>query len=406
MKRASIDSRPISSAFRNGRLNVMADSRKFRFPFIELLTFSVVVLATVIVLYPGADKYVVSLVKGPVPADEIDDSSTPERPMPVIAMAEETQTLEQRVNNDFEGSLTSDFPVPGTQLPADGQLEFQDDLQANSGQLAPVYEEVEIEPLPVEDLEPIDMAPIDVETFEVVNTESDFDIEDDLQQLPMSTEEYSEAVTLTAPLSMDDNTIPEAEFTTDIEPAPGSIPTSQISVEMSSVLSSNMQSEISSTYEFEEESVQTGTRDDLPVIRQLPPQQRRTLRAVEGVLTPSIPPEDKTTARPAPVRIDNDAVHWRSAVVKNQLFHENELEPALKQTVAPKIETASLPVLPQPIIPQPFARGFIPEHIPGERAPMMSQEMQDNNDFEFRPLKKEQIAPKVGPVQGIPNPLR
>ena len=385
----------------------MTESRKFRFPFIELLSIAIVVAASVIALYPGADKYVVSLVKGKTSAD-LDSLESIENDLdqPTTAthlassqlgayqfftagkLETETQTLEQRTrNNSFEAPESTGVPIDtAPMLAADEQLGFADD-----NQITRVPEDHMVSAL---------TAP--VHSLDTTFDEPDFDNTiPDLPDLPE--EQFIEdgsTIELTAPLAVDD-VAPETEFTTELEPAPSSIPNSQISLELPS------------NYDMDEDIIPVEPEDTRPEVRQLPIWEPDTMRVIEGSLTPAVSPLRKlpqhttTFVNPTIDDTDDEAVTWRSTVVKNKLFYENDLEPAIKQIAAPKIQTASLPEFPasRPRVPQPFAGGFIPEHIPGQKARMMSREMlEGNNDFEL----PEPTAIPAQPIQRSPktNPLR
>lgn len=400
----------------------MSESRKFRFPFIELLSIATVVLASVIVLYPGADKFVVSLVTGKAPAEEfVHDYSNAADPMlPNVAASDETneiRSLEQR-------SQDNDFVIPGTQSSVQS-------TPVSTDQTSPYFTAV-LPELPVEPSQQDD-APMNTEFAEdQMVVEAPSDPVDARSEDSFADDQF--VVGLQAPLTIESDDIPEAEFTSENDPAPNKIPTSQISSEMpfqQESMESNFESEMI-TIESEvdtnsDPTVDRETNDDFTQIRYLPLMDPNNLRVVEGSLTPTVSPNlqrllpngfhqsqsgqtvVKNNTRENP---EDQSVAWKSAVVQNPHLHKNDLKPALKQITAPKIQTARLPEMPsrQPTVKpeplQPFARGFIPEHVPGEKAKMMSQAMQDNNDFasgEVVALPVKNASPNSIPLSSDPK---
>lgn len=390
----------------------MPESKKFRLPIIELLSIAIVVVASVIVLYPGADKYVVSMVKGTSPVDEVVDHPNPEFTTAATTNADNevaTQTLEQRIqNNSFEAPELASVPVRSTPiLPVDEQvLEFTEVVQPTEDHLVSTA----ATPLaPLTPMTPLD--PPDETSFDNEFVDGQFEVETAIENLPEE-EPFidNDSVVLTAPL-VDDNVIPEAEFTTEFEAAPSSIPTSQISLELPS------------NYDVDEDLIPVESEEDeSPEIRQLPIWEPESMRVIEGSLTPAVSRLNKklpkTTNATKNEHADDESVAWRSTVVKNKLFHQNDLKPTVKQVAAPKIQTARLPdihsVRAMPSVPQPFANGFIPEHVPGEKSRMMSRVMQENNDFAL-PALSGPATPETPSTAAAParqsagqtsNPLR
>ena len=390
----------------------MTEPKKFRFPIIELLSLSVIILGAVIVLWPAGDKYVYKLVTGKEPNDGgelVEDTLTNTRPNLVYApgsnksitqkIAAEIRSLPGMANNKFlphaqisgeiQGVISSDNsfetpdPVelndlnepnePPAALPADSivddstlnePLSFDESIDSASQHLVPE--------LPAPDADNQFMAPA-IDSITETQFEEDQFVELGLPEAQDDSENFSADTELTSPL----------------DAAPEQAPSNQINHELDSdytldsVPDLTPPASVVETSEMTIESIQLQsdmTRNDMPKVRQLPVWEPQPMRVVNGSLTPMTTPQPSPSGWHKEIS-DEGAVVWKSDVAVQQELPANELAPTVKQVVAPRIQTARLPQLPRP---QPlFTGGIVPEHVPGAKQKMMSETMQSENDFEL-----------------------
>ena len=334
----------------------MTQVSKKRLPIIEVTALVVIALCASIVLLPNGDRYVIKLVTGNEPNHDnyaprlIDQANVPfvTDQLPPLTELPEESSFHARLaidpNDDVDVELNETDSDSGEFLPADdAPIEFDDshhleidaeefdtELQLNSpGEDPSSYEEIQSS----QELFEVRSDP-ELSVSDQVGEES---FGQGFQELEQLRDEFRE------------------ETARDLEPKNTDI-------------------------------------NDVP-IRQLPA-WNEGLREVQGSLVPSIPTAE--ASRKKKEVLQQLPVRWGSVVRSHQAFEGSQLEPAKKQFVEPKILTTPLPQIPEttepfvkpkqvkppskPVQP-PFVQGFIPEHIPGEKAVMGSASLQQDNDF-------------------------
>ena len=413
----------------------MTEPKKFRFPFIELLSLSAIILCTVVILWPPGERYVYKLVTGKELNDGgevIEETQPMTRPRPDLVYAPSAEkSITEKIAAEIRslpGIANNEFP-PHAQhaVPAEISGEIHGVI-SNDNDFETPYRSQPIE-TPIE--KSIEEAPIALPADSVIdNTTLDEPLSFDdsfgqqnqfsqhsVPELPAPDFDNSDQQFSVPPLPQRDSNTephfeddqfvelglpdaqysPDTELTSPLDAAPEQAPTNQIDLELDTDYTQDVQDttlelmppeSVVETYEPQDElpdlqnDLQDNLQNDLPIVRQLPVWEPKPLRVVNGSLTPM------TTPRPSPSGwkkeiSDEGAVVWKSNVAGQQELPANELAPTVKQVVAPKIQMAHLPQMPSPVQTPLFSGGIIPEHVPGARRKMMSESMQSSNDFEL-----------------------